>query len=90
MKLIIRYNDTDEYLTQASSARSEMLSKHPKADVQLVVGSNNQFDIMLEHYGSETVMFSKESSGRFPEAGEVLTSFETTFSSVKQSLEQGD
>ena len=31
-------------------------------------------------------MFSKESSDRFPESGEVLTLFETTFLSVQKSL----
>lgn len=67
-----------------------MLSKHPKATIELVVGSNGQFDIILEHYGDETIVFSKESTGRFPESGEVLTSFETTWLSVKQSLEKED
>jgi len=35
-------------------------------------------------------MFSKESSDRFPESGEVLTLFETTFLSVQQSLQKDD
>tara|TARA_Y100001973_G_C5143948_1_gene304410 strand:+ start:240 stop:407 length:168 start_codon:yes stop_codon:yes gene_type:complete len=55
-----------------------------------VVGSNGQFDIILEHYGNETIVFSKESSGRFPENGESVSSFETTFLSVQQSLQQDD
>ena len=90
MKLIIKYCDTWNYLPNAQSARDEMLSKHPKATIELVVGSNGQFDIILEHYGDETIVFSKESTGRFPESGEVLTSFETTWLSVKQSLEKED
>ena len=90
MKLIIRYCDTWNYLPNAQSARDEMLSQHPKANIDLEVGSNGQFDIILEHYGDETIIFSKESAGRFPESGEVLTAFETTFQSVKQSLEKED
>ena len=90
MKIVIKYCDTWNYLPNAQSARDEMLSKHPKAEIDLVVGSNGQFDIILEHYGDETIMFSKESKGRFPESGEVLTAFDTTFASVKNSLEQGE
>ena len=90
MKLIIKYCDTWNYLPNAQSARDEMLSKHPKATIELVVGSNGQFDIILEHYGDETIVYDQDISTRFPESGEVLTAFETTFQSVKQSLEQGD
>ena len=90
MKIVIKYCDTWNYLPNAQSARDEMLSKHPKAEIDLVVGSNGQFDIILEHYGNETIVFSKESSGRFPESGEAVSSFETTFLSVQQSLQQDD
>ena len=86
MKIVIKYCDTWNYLPNAQSARDELLTKHPKAEIDLVVGSNGQFDIILEHYGNETIVFSKESSDRFPESGEVLTLFETTFLSVQKSL----
>ena len=90
MKIVIKYCDTWNYLPNAQSARDEILSKHPKAEIDLVVGSNGQFDIILEHYGNETIVLSKESSGRFPESGESVSSFETTFLSVQQSLQQDD
>ena len=71
MKFIIRYCDTWNYLPNAQSARDEILKYKPNVDVELVVGESGQFDIELEHTVNTDMVFSKEVSGRFPEADEM-------------------
>tara|TARA_B100000287_G_C20451878_1_gene709804 strand:- start:56 stop:328 length:273 start_codon:yes stop_codon:yes gene_type:complete len=86
VKLIIKHDNSSEYLTQAESARDEVLGKHPKATIELVVGSSNQFDIVIENCDEEYNVFSKENSGNFPGSGEVLSSLEIAWILMQKSL----
>lgn len=68
MEVKITYCNSWNYKPKAFRVKDEILSKFPKANIELIVGGNGNFIVEVE----DRVIFSKKEANRFPNKDEIL------------------
>ena len=69
--VIIKYCGMWGYKPKAQVVGDEILEKYPDVKVFLEVGNGGQFDIMYDN-DPPGLLYSKDQTNRFPEAGEII------------------
>ena len=69
--VIIKYCGMWGYKPKAQVVGDEILEKYPDVKVFLEVGNSGQFDIMYDN-DPPGLLYSKDQTSRFPEAGEII------------------